>query len=217
MRLLQTLVGLGAIGIATQAHAQLTTRPAPLGGGGEAIVYRDQNFSGAGVNVARARPDLGLAWQVRSIRITRGTWELCSKPNFEGSCTRLDRSRASLPQAQRTVRSMRPVYDSGWELVGESDVRDRTERDTLISWGHVKHRRMRVCVEGHSVRFYDLEVVFFFNGKQNVPVRALVGDGQCTRDIDFGRGGKDLSLINMTYETFSLGSGRATVQVYAQR
>lgn len=217
MRLLQILLALGVIGSATDAHAQLTRRPTLLGGGGEVTIYRNPSFSGSAVRVARARPELGLRWQVRSVRIERGTWELCSKPKFEGRCTRLDRSRPNLPPGQRSMQSMRPVYDSGWELVGESDVRDQTDRDTVISWGHVKHRRMRLCVEGHPVRFYEVEVVYFFAGKQNVPVQALVGDGQCTRDIDLGRGGQDLTFINMRYETFSLGRGRATVQIYAQR
>jgi hypothetical protein len=61
-----------------------------------------------------------------------------------------------------------------------------------------------------------VEVVFFLSGNQDVPVRAIIGDGQCTRDIDIG-GPRNTSLVNLTYETFSLGRGMATVQVYAQR
>lgn len=219
VRVLRVVAGLAAIGVvvglAAEAEAQ-TTRPSPVGGG-EAIIYRDQDYSGAAVNVARARPDLGLSWQVRSIRIKRGAWELCSRPNFEGRCARHDGSRPNLPAAQRTVQSMRPVYESGWELVGEHNVRDRTDRDTIVSWGHTKHRRLRICVEGHAVRFYDVEVVFFFTGRQDVPVRALIGAGQCTRDIDLKGGAHDISFVNLKYETFSLGHGTATVQVYAQR
>ena len=206
---------LAATSFVAAAQAQ-DAAPRQLGGRGEATIYQSPEYSGAAVGVSRARPDLGLAWRVGSIRIDRGVWELCSRANFEGSCQRYDASRPRLPAAQRRVQSIRPLFDGGWELVGEREVRDQTERDTMISWGHTRHRRMRICVEGHAVRFYDVEVVFFLEGNQNIPVRALIGDGQCTRDIDLN-GARDLSFVNMTYETFSLGHGTATVQVFARR
>lgn len=216
MRLLYAVIGLGMCSAVAAQDMQLTTRPLPTGGGGEAVVYRDRDFSGPAVNVARARANLGLRWKVRSIRVERGTWQLCERANFEGKCFHIDRSQAQLPSDRRTVQSMRTVYDGGWQLVGEREVRDATQRDTIISWGHTGHRQVRICVEGQTVRFYDVELVYFFNGKKDVPVRTFIGDGQCTRDIDL-EGVKDISFVNMVYETFSLGNGRATVQVYARQ
>ena len=201
------------LGLATEAHAQVTRRP---GGGGEAVVYRERNFSGDAVSVSRARSDLGLSWQARSIRVQRGVWELCSKANFKGRCTRYASSRQNLPATQTTVQSVRPVFDSGWELVGEKEVRDRTESDTIVSWGDRRHRRLRICAEGHPIRLYSVELVFFLNGKQDVAVRAVIPDGQCTRDIDL-HGARNISLVNMTYEAFSLGPGQAHVQVFARQ
>jgi hypothetical protein len=211
-----SLAAVLAFGLVGPVCAQ-TTRPSPEGGGAEAIIYRDRDYSGPAVSSSGARADLGLAWNVRSIRIQRGTWELCSRPNFEGRCTRHSSSRNDLPSAQRAVQSMRPVYQSGWELVGERHVKDKTDRDTIISWGHAHHRRIRICVEGHAVRFYDVEVVFLLSGRQKVPVRAFILNGQCTRDIDLDGGSRDIAMINLVYETVSLGQETATVQVFAQQ
>ncbi|CAN0415534.1 unnamed protein product, partial [Phaeothamnion confervicola] len=46
--------------------------------GAEAIIYRDQNFQGPAMNASAAQPDLRLAWQVRSITVVRGPWEICT-------------------------------------------------------------------------------------------------------------------------------------------
>lgn len=216
MRILWLVLGLGVGGAAVAQEMQLTTRPLPIGGGGEATLYRERDFAGTAFGVTRAQADLGVRWQVRSIRVESGTWQLCERANFEGRCFHVERSQADLPRDRRTVRSMRPVYDGGWQLVGEREVRDATQRDTIISWGHTGHRQVRICVEGQTVRFYDVELVYFFDGKTDVPIRTFIGDGQCTRDIDLG-GVKDISFVNMVYETFSIGNGRATVQVYARQ
>lgn len=216
MRLLYAVVGLGMCSAVAAQDMQLTSRPLQTGGVGEATLYHDPEFSGSAVGVTGARADLGLRWKVRSIRVERGTWQLCERKNFEGKCFHIDSSQRQLPNDRRTVQSMRPVYDGGWELVGEREVRDASQRDTIISWGHTGHRQVRICVEGQTVRFYDVELVYFFNGKKEVPVRTFISDGQCTRDIDL-EGVKDISFVNMVYETFSLGNGRAIVQVYARQ
>lgn len=221
MKLYQMIVGAAAAIVATslpaQVETQTTAMPTLMGGGGDATIYRDRYYSGPAVNISHARPNLGLGWRVSSLRIRRGVWELCSRPNFEGSCTRYNASNSSLLASRRSVQSARPVHEGGWDLLGEREVRDHTDRDSIISWGHLRHRRLRVCVSGHAVRFYSLAVIFFGDGHQDLPVRALIPSGRCTRDIQLVGGARDVSMVKMTYETFSLGQGTATVQVYAQR
>lgn len=83
---------------------------------GTATIYRDRNFSGPAVAVSRANPNMGLNFQVSSIRVNGGTWELCPQPNFRGNCLIVGQST---PDLRRTynwagpLQSMRPA-DDGW-------------------------------------------------------------------------------------------------------
>lgn len=96
---------------ASSAAAQ--TRPMPLPAEtGEAIIYRDRNFSGPAVNVSAERANLGLAWSVNSVRLVSGSMELCSAPNFRGTCRTVRQSHrdlSSLGLPGNRVQSMRPV------------------------------------------------------------------------------------------------------------
>jgi hypothetical protein len=105
-----------AIAVFSTACVAQTTRPAsptrPGSPGGEAIIYRDRNFSGPAVNVSQAEPNLGLAWRVNSIRLVRGSMELCSEPRFRGRCVTATRSFtdiSSLGLPGNRVQSMRPT------------------------------------------------------------------------------------------------------------
>lgn len=96
--------------IATSSAAQAPPRPQPTPGA-EAIIYRDANYQGPAVNVSAAQPNLGLVWQVRSIRIVHGTFEVCTRPNYNGDCARVSSSqpnRAPLGNGF-SIQSMRPV------------------------------------------------------------------------------------------------------------
>lgn len=76
-----------ASGLAAPAPAQDKSVP-------EAIIYRDPGYRGPAAAQSRADPDLGLAWPVHSVRVQRGTWELCSLPNFRGTCFTTSQSLA---------------------------------------------------------------------------------------------------------------------------
>lgn len=89
-----------------QAQDDKMARP-----GGEATIYRDADYRGPAVFVGEAKTDLGLAWPVNSVRITSGTWELCERPNFQGTCRTYDRSTPVLLSRSSglTIQSMRPA------------------------------------------------------------------------------------------------------------
>ena len=78
------LTAFAGLAVATTAGAQ-QDKMAPMGVG-EATIYRDVNFSGPAVYVGRANPDLGLNWPVRSVRVKKGTWEICSRTRYRGRC-----------------------------------------------------------------------------------------------------------------------------------
>jgi hypothetical protein len=86
----------------------------------EATIYRDSGYRGPAVFVAEAKPDLGLAWPVNSIRVTSGTWELCERTNYRGPCRTVQSDEFVLGTQMRgmTVQSMRPAGQSGGSFIG---------------------------------------------------------------------------------------------------
>ncbi|NEX93323.1 beta/gamma crystallin-related protein [Caulobacter sp. 17J65-9] len=100
-------------GLAAQDNPQERMLRPP--GGAQATIFRDRNFSGSAVTVTGPRPDLGLAWPVRSVRIDRGRWEFCSQTNYRGQCVTATQSSSNFGLLGLGVRvqSMRPVSGEG--------------------------------------------------------------------------------------------------------
>ena len=96
------------------------SRPSAQSAGGlEAIVHRDTFFNGPFQSVTASRTELNLAWEVRSIRVRSGEWQICTGRNFTGRCTTIDRDTPALNPQFRSVQSMRPT--GGWGTgVGQS-------------------------------------------------------------------------------------------------
>ncbi|WP_336959138.1 beta/gamma crystallin-related protein [Sphingobium aquiterrae] len=84
--------------------------------GSEATIYRDILYRGPAMAVSRANPDVRLAWPVTSVRVARGAWQLCSEPNFRGTCFT---TMASTPNIigklgrMNQLRSIRPIAGGG--------------------------------------------------------------------------------------------------------
>lgn len=109
---------------------------------------------------------------------------------------------------------------SAWELIGTRQVNFRTERDTVFAHGHERYRQIMVCAYRRPVRLYDLDVRFGNGMRQDVPVRAVLDAGQCTRAIDlFGRH-RDIRSVSFIYRSLGRGwgyhHGPAVVQVFAR-
>jgi len=77
----------------------------------EATIYRDAAYRGPAVFIGEAKPNLGLAWPVNSIRVTRGRWELCEKTRYRGTCRTVERDTPMLGNVLRgiTIQSIRPA------------------------------------------------------------------------------------------------------------
>ncbi len=101
----RTLVVLSAAAIGLTASAAMAQNAS-------ATIYRDTSFRGPAVAVESANPNLRLNFPVYSIRIARGDWELCSQPNFRGTCITVLQSTSDLRRAHNwagPLQSMRPV------------------------------------------------------------------------------------------------------------
>lgn len=81
----------------------------------EATIYRDAAYRGPAVFVGEAKPNLGLAWPVNSIRVASGRWELCEKTRYRGTCRTVERDTPMLGTVLRglTIQSIRPVGSGG--------------------------------------------------------------------------------------------------------
>ena len=81
----------------------------------EATIYRDAGYRGPAVFIGEAKPNLGLAWPVNSIRVPNGRWELCERTRYRGTCRTVDRDTPMLNNILRgiTVQSIRPVGSDG--------------------------------------------------------------------------------------------------------
>ena len=77
-------------------------------------IYRDPNFRGPAVAVDRANANLRLNFQVFSVRVRGGPWELCPQPNFRGSCLIVGQDTADLRRTYNwagPLQSMRPTNE----------------------------------------------------------------------------------------------------------
>jgi hypothetical protein len=104
---------LAVVLLASPACAQ--TQPAPPAPppadptGPSATLFRDIDFNGPRVTVTSANHNLNLPWPVRSVRVERGSWELCTETNFHGGCRRYDASDRDIHSATEYTQSARPV------------------------------------------------------------------------------------------------------------
>lgn len=104
----------------------------------------------------------------------------------------------------------------GWTELGRREVSDRVDRDTIMARGRQTYSQIALCVERTPVRFYDV-VVRFGNGRtQNMPVRALVARGECTRRLDLRGRQRDIQSVAFTYEAASLGRRQGRVRLFAR-
>lgn len=89
--------------------ASSATAPSAPAADAVAIIYRDIGYRGPAVTLTGPAPDLDLHWPIRSIRVQRGVWELCARPNYRGLCTRYEASERSIPSAREYTQSARPI------------------------------------------------------------------------------------------------------------
>lgn len=104
-----------------------------------------------------------------------------------------------------------------WDLLGARDVRDAVDHDTIVVEGARRFDHIRLCVAEHPVHFIDLDIRFANGGHQDVPVRATIRPGQCTRNIDLEGDDRNITAVNLVYEANTRRRGvHATVRLYGE-
>lgn len=104
-----------------------------------------------------------------------------------------------------------------WDLLGARDVLDRVDHDSISLPGQRSFERIRLCAYERPVHLIDVDVHFANGGHQDVPVRARVQPGQCTRAIDLVGDDRNISSVSMTYEANTRRRGvHATIRLYGE-
>lgn len=144
-------VSMGAAMLATssaQAPEDRMVRPP------EATIYRDAAYRGPAVFIGEAKPNLGLAWPVNSVRVASGRWELCEKTRFRGTCRTVERDTPMLNNVLRglTIQSIRPVGSGGgWDPAPPAN--DQVARGNFAEF-HTQpaqgNRRVLACQYGSA-------------------------------------------------------------------
>lgn len=105
---------------------------------------------------------------------------------------------------------------AAWTQIGVREVRDRTERDTIVVEGPRRFDEIKLCVYRQPVHFLDLDVRFANGGHQDVNVRQRINPGECTRNINLEGDDRNITTVSMVYEETSFRRRTATVRLYAR-
>lgn len=103
-----------------------------------------------------------------------------------------------------------------WDAIGQRNVRDRTESDTIIVEGRKTYDRIKICVYRQPVHFIDVDISFRNGGHQDVSVASRVNPGDCTRAIDLEGGDCDIRSVTFRYEETNRKRRTATVRLFAE-
>ena len=198
---------------------QPITRPAPplqpqaVGQPREIIIYRDRNFDGPAVAIPRDEPNLRLVWTVNSVRVRGGTWQLCERANFQGSCLTVSESQSNL--GHRRVQSARMTRERAWREVNTTDV-------SRVGWTHRVIRvpgtprvhEVRLCAERNRIRLHDARARFSNNRFQTLHLPSQLASGRCTNAIRLASAPRNLSSVEVTASTTQVAvRGRIRLEV----
>lgn len=105
---------------------------------------------------------------------------------------------------------------AAWTLLGSREVRDRTDRDTIVVAGRGTYERIKICVYRNPVRFIDVDVHFRNGGRQDVSIAQRINPGDCSRAIDLVGDDRDIVRVEFTYEETSFRRARARVKLFGE-
>ena len=121
----------------------------------EATIYRDAAYKGPAVFIGEAKPDLGLACPVNSVRVANGRWELCEKTRYRGGCRIVDRDTPLLGNVLRgiNIQSIRPLGAGGGGWNPNPPANDQVARGNFAEF-HTQpatgNYRVLACANGSS-------------------------------------------------------------------
>lgn len=188
-------------------------RPQPVGPVHEIVIYRDRNFDGPAVTIPNDEPNLRLAWTINSARVRGGTWQLCERSNYRGTCLTLSDDSRNL--GHRRVQSAQLVRGSGaWRTLGSADInRVGWVHRTIAVAGHPNMQQVRLCAERAQLRLHDARVRFTNNLLQVLHVPSQLANGSCTAPTQLTGGRRFVSSAEVTAATVGVSVHQGRVRI----
>jgi hypothetical protein len=102
-----------------------------------------------------------------------------------------------------------------WQYLGDKWVNFGLDHDELVL-GNIRDnfRQIRLRVTDGPLHIMDMKVHFDNGAVQDVPIKALIKQGQQSRIIDLNGGSRSLEKITFWYETVGFRKGRSRVAVW---
>lgn len=110
--------------------------------------------------------------------------------------------------ALTTVTALPAAADT---FLGARVVADHSETDVISVPGPTFFREVQFCVVNRAVHFRDVDVEFANGGRQDLPVRVLVGPGQCTNWFNLRGPVRNIDQIRLRYDTLINAGSQAIV------
>lgn len=106
----------------------------------------------------------------------------------------------------------------GWVRLGYAKAGKAADKDIINAYGNYRYSRVKLCVRGADVAFYDVQVVYWRGGVQDLQVRSKVKKGQCTREFNVWRGRNDIRYVYLYFRQADnfLNWRTAQVDLYAR-
>ena len=116
-----------------------------------------------------------------------------------------------------TVLAGATVANAQWRRLGTKQVDYRVDHDTInVPFYKGDFRRIQLRVRRAPVRFQRVVVHYRNGGDQELEFRDLIRAGGQTRPIDLTGRERQISSVDLWYETASLGRRKAEVSVWGR-
>ena len=102
--------------------------------------------------------------------------------------------------------------DRGWRTIAYKTVSGR-DTDNIYAPGRTRQSAVRLCAMNAPIHLVDFDIRFANGGHQDVPTRAIIRGGTCTRAIDLRGNRRDIERIRLRYEPIARGIRRPLVRV----
>ncbi|MFT3727051.1 MAG: beta/gamma crystallin-related protein [Terricaulis sp.] len=142
-------------GLIAAASAQEERFWRPPGGAqadGEISLYRQQDYQGPSLRAQTAVNDIGRDFITRSVRVSRGRWELCTGANFTGQCSIVSQSQSNLIISSPLVRtrSLRPADNNPPSSGGAAGPSLRGMAAAFFTQPSYHGQRIPACARGSA-------------------------------------------------------------------
>lgn len=123
----------------------------------------------------------------------------------------------SIPALAVLASADRAQAADKWVLLGEREVTDKLDHDTLnVTGTHGEFKALQVRVRGNAVEFRDMKVHFAKGRTQDVELRRVIPAGGESRAIDLVGKDRIVERVEFWYDA-QTRRGHAKVRLFGRR